>query len=447
MRLTPALSAPHGAGQSRGMIRSALRAALAALLLSSPAFAAQGEAPPSPFDQALALREAARVSAEAQDWPTASALTREALAIQPGHPALLRNLLVIAQASGGDVFAALEAMATAGLTFEFGALDDPDGLQARDPERFAALEAAFAENAAPVGDARVRFTAHDMAGRLVEGLAVEIETERLFFGAVNPQEIRMAEPFSEGETLPVANAAGGSASAFGLAVDRRHQLLYAATGVLPQTPLEDGEALASTLAAYDLTSFEPVFRHEAPSGARLSDVLVRDGQVLAADGAGGRIFRLSGPGAPLELFFEDPRFASLQGIAAAQGAIFAADYALGVWRIDPGRRTAERLVSDGESLIGIDGLAAGPGGALYAVRNGISPPAVLKIIPAREGESRVEVVLRGHPAFEGGEPTSIRIADGRAFLLANSAWPAWGEDAAAPEIPGPAPVVLDWRLE
>jgi len=440
-----ALPAPHGAGQSERMpFTRLIRAGFAVLVLASPAAAQPAE---TPYPQALALREAARAAAAAGEWDAASRFTQDALALQPGHPGLLRNSVLIAESAGGDVFAALEALAAAGGVFDLAGLETRDALAAQDAERLAALETAFASNAAPTGEARPHLQASDLAGALVESLALDIETERVFLGLVSPREIRMLEPFSEGESQIIARAEDGLWSVFGMAVDRTHRLLYATTGVTAQTPLAEGEAPGTALVAYDLVTFEEVGRWSPEGAIRLADLVTRDGQVFVSDAESGTIYRLDGPRGRLEPFFTDTRFASLQGIALSRGAVFVADYALGVWRIDPGRRTAERLVSDAQSLIGLDGLAAGPDGRLYAVRNGMNPPAVLAITPARSGESPVEPVLRAHPAFETGEPTLIRIADGRAFLLANSAWPIWGDQPEPPETPLPAPVVLSWRIQ
>jgi len=419
-----------------------IRASLAALALSAPASAQETA---SPFHNALALREAAREAAGTEDWAAAAHFTQEALRLQPGHPGLLRQAVILAERTEGDVAAALEALAAAGGVIDLQSLESYAALADADAARLGALETAFADNAAPIGDARPHLSAA-LENALVEGLALDIETERVFLSLVDRREIRMIEPFSEGESRRIAGPEDGLWSVFGLAVDRTHRMLYATTGVVPQTPLADGEPPGTALIAYDLVTFEEVGRWTPDGAGRLADLVTRDGQVFVTDSEAGRIYRLPGPGGSLELFFEDPRFANLQGVALTRGAVFVADYALGIWRIDPGRRTAERLVSDGESLIGIDGLAAGPGGRLYAVRNGFQPAAVLAITPERNGESVLEPVLRAHPAFMPGEPTLIRIADGRAFLLANSAWPLWGD---GPEPPADAPadaVILSWTL-
>ncbi len=232
-------------------------------------------------------------------------------------------------------------------------------------------------------------------------------------------------------------------------MDSRNRLLYAASGVVPQTPLAEGEAPGTALFAFDLMTGELMVRHEIEGAGRISDITVRDGIVYVSDTGAGRVYRLENPLAELEVIAEDPRFASLQGLVVTAGAVYVADYPLGLWRIDPETGAARLVKAPAQSLIGIDGMAMAPDGSIHAVRNGAAPMGVLRLVLDREGNiETAEPVLSGHSAFaEHTEPTTLQIADGRAFLLANAQWPLFPEDGSEPRAARMPITVLTWRVD
>jgi hypothetical protein len=48
---------------------------------------------------------------------------------------------------------------------------------------------------------------------------------------------------------------------------------------------------------------------------------------------------------------------------------------------------------------------------------------------------------------EGTEPTLIDLADGRGWLVANSAWPLFPEDGSVPEQERPETLILEMDIE
>ncbi|MEO1040222.1 MAG: hypothetical protein AAFX09_11810 [Pseudomonadota bacterium] len=406
----------------------ALAAAVALLLVSAPSAIAQSEEadPPDLRQSVLGLRNATLEAARVEDWVSARRTNNAALMIQPGHPRLLNNAVLIAARSGDEagLWTALETIARAGLVFQLDDLGEAgERLAETDSDRYAALAERLAGNSAPRGQAR-EFARVPLEDALIEAVAVDIETERLFLGGVAEPGIWRVEPFDPGAPEKIAGAAEGLSSVLGLAVDRRHRLLYVASAPVPQTP---GEAPQSTaLFAFDLNDASLVRRIEIDGAARIGDVMVAEGVVYASDAEAGRIYRLSAPDAEPEIFSQDSRYVSLQGLAVARGALWAADYAMGLWRIDLADGQARRVESETASLIGLDGLTAGRGDVLFAVRNGADPHALLRITFTGDHTVSAEPVLSGHPAF--GEPTQIRAGDGRLFLLANARWAAFPED-------------------
>ncbi|MFW6412523.1 MAG: SMP-30/gluconolactonase/LRE family protein [Oceanicaulis sp.] len=403
---------------------------LAALAAANPA---------SPLDLSRDLREATRQAAALGDWESARRTNAAALALQPGHPGLLNNAVIIARQAGdgGALIAALESLAASGLVYDLSTLD----LSTVAPERVAAVQARFAANAAPAGTAELVANA-PLADALIEALAVDDKTEALFLGSVADRKIYRIEPFAPDRPEVFAGEAETLGSIFGLAIDPVNGLLYAAEGAVPQTPRGEDETIDTALVALDLVTGEIVRRHTIDGAARIGDVVVRDGVVYASDAEAGRIYRLDGPRADLEVFAEDARFASLQGLVPTRGSVYAVDYALGVWRIDTRTRQARLLPApEGASLIGLDGLAADRAGRLFVVRNGAEPYGLFELELDRDGNpSALTPVLTGDARL--AEPVTARLVDGRAFLIADAQWRRFPEDGSAPPEPRTATPIL-----
>ena len=430
-------------------MRQLLISGLAGLLVSAAASAqdAATETPADPTPQSIAVEMfgAANTAMQAGDHETARRLLEAALDLKPDHPAILRGLLTVALRAErpDDAFHALERMAAAGIAF------DPENaaelLNRSDAARFAEVRARLAANAEPVGSARIAASV-TRPDALIEGVAVDIETDRLFLSSVTGREILMLEPFARNRPEVFADREDGLQSVFGLAVDDRLRLVWAASGHVPQTPLGEDEEPQTGLFAFDLMTGDPYDSYMIEGAGQIADLVVRDGMVYASDSRVPRVYVLRDPGAELEVLSEDPRFVNLQGVALSRGALYVADYAMGIWRIDLGDGSASLLRAGSESLIGIDGLLNTRDGRLVAVRNGVSPQQVMIIDLAPDGRSvaGTEVLLRGHAAMTGNtEPTLIDLADGRAWLVANAAWPLFPEDGSEPETERPATVILE----
>lgn len=415
--------------------------AFAALALFQPAETA------GPFELSRDLRSAAREAAMMEDWESARRLTNAARAVQPGHPGLINNALIIGRFSGDlDAgFAALEDAAASGLSWDLSSVGQIEDLRAADPERLSAIEAALAANAIPAGQASL-VAQPPLADALIEALAVDSETEQLYLGSVADRRIYRIEPFDPETPEVFAGEDEAIGSIFALAVDRRHGLLYAAEGRVPQTPVGEGEEIGTALLALDLDSGRVIARHTIEGARRLGDVVVRDGIVYASDADTGRIYRLDGPRAELEVWAEDPRFASLQGLAPTRGSVYVADYALGVWRIDAASRQARLLLAPpGASLIGLDGLATDRMGRIFVIRNSGAPAGLFELELDRDGNpSALTPVLTGDERL--GEPVTVRIMDGRAFVLADAQWDLFPDDRGAPAEPRSNPQILSLPL-
>lgn len=427
------------------MIRS-----LAALcFLSSAALAQEPPAPIAPFEASRELRLEAQRAAEAGEFEAARRALEAALGLQPANPSVLLGLAQIGVMTGDDelVFSALERAAAAGIAFDLSRLDETEArLRETQPDRYAALDGELARNGGAVGQAE-RAVRVDVPGSLVEGVAVEIETDRIFLSDVIGRQVLVVEPFDRSQAQIFADREDGLQSVFGIAADDVNRVVWAATGALPQTPLDEGEEATTALVALDLVTGDLYRRYEADDAERIADIVVRDGIVYAVDSGANRIYQLTSLSDSLNVLSDDPRFASLQGAALADGALYVADYALGLWRVDLANGEARLVQPGAESLLGIDGLSATRDGRLIAVRNGFDPHAVFAIDLASDGLSvaGTEILLRGHGDF--GEPTLVDVQDDRIFFVANAPWALWPNEGGGPTEAVPPLVVLEYDLD
>ncbi|HCY56612.1 MAG TPA: hypothetical protein DF715_14205 [Oceanicaulis sp.] len=399
-----------------------------ALALAASLALSDTPAPGSLLDQSQALRAETRLLAAEGDWAGAAEANAAALALQPGHFGLLTNAVALT-ANAGDLdgaLDALDALAQAGFALDLAAAQGlAEALAAHDPERLAGLRERMAQNMEPAGQAE-RYMSVPLRDALVENFAVDIDAERIYLGTVADASLYSVRLDDPQNPRLLAGPEYGMGSVFGLALDGRNRLLYAATARIPLSPEGVPGDRETALVAFDLMTGEVSARHRFAGAGRFSDVVVQDGIVYASDSVEGRIYRLERPGGELEVYAEDSRFASLQGLALAQGALWVADYATGLWRIDPVSREASRVEVLEGSLIGFDGLAADSYGELYGVRNGVQPHGVFHIaLEPWGGGARVRPVLTGHRDFD--EPTTVRVSDGRLFVLANAQWELFPE--------------------
>lgn len=426
-------------------MRRILTAAILAGMLATPLAAREADAPSTPQTLARDMFAQANRAMADGDYEAARRLLEAALDLKPAHPAILRGLATVARRAGRpeDAFLALEQLAGAGLTLDI----DPfaEFLEDADQERFSALTRALAANAAPVGRAEA-VARIDRGGALIEGVAIDIETDRLFLSSVTGREILLLEPFARDTPEVFADRDDGLWSVFGLAVDDRTRVVWAGSAAIDQTPLDEGETGGTALFAFDLVTGDLYRRYEIDGAVQIADFTVRDGTVYATDSGAPRVYVLDSVSGELEVLAEDPRFVSLQGAALARGALYVADYATGLWRIDLGDRSVSLVRAGAESLIGIDGLRQTRDGRLIAVRNGSLPHQVMAIDLDPEGRAvaSTQVLLRGHPDMGGdlAEPTLVDTADGRAWLVANAAWPRHTAQADGSPQGEPAPTVI-----
>jgi hypothetical protein len=365
-------------------------------------------------------------------WPTPTLVPAELVASFPDSASVQRRMLSDAHDArdATAVRTGLQRLAAMGYSPSQDTLNTLAPYLA-EPEMIA-LRQRFAANAARVQASRL-FTSLPSSHRLVEGIAWDARTGRLFAATVVSR------------TLLVRDARGWRAidgldagSLFGLAIDNRRRLLWAASGVVEQTPNPEGAFRG--LIALDLATLHPVRRLAAPGEGFPADIAVAaDGTIYGSDPNTGAIYRAGPADTALSVFVQPGLLRSPQGLVpSADGRrLYVSDYGYGIAEVHMATGAVVRLESDaGTMLDGIDGLYPWRGG-LIAIQNGTNPRRILWLTLSPDGEriAGVRVLESNHPDWL--EPT-LGVPRQRDFLyVADAQWERYGEGGA---VKGAAPV-------
>jgi hypothetical protein len=209
---------------------------------------------------------------------------------------------------------------------------------------------------------------------------------------------------------------------FGLGVDRKRKLLWAALGSATQCK-ECRQGKEGALAAFDLNSGLEVKRILAPIAAGLGDLVVSSrGDVYVSSNAGGALFVLRADAKQMERLDEEGELPSPQGPALSRDekTLYLADYRRGIAEIDLKTKQWTWLKpGPGVIVNGIDGLHSLQDG-FVAVQNGVSRQRIVWFDKRLANEKLLESGWKGL-----GEPTHGTIVGKRFCFIANSGWDAF----------------------
>lgn len=398
--------------------------------------------------QAVMLAREATAAADAKDFPAYLAKMEAAIALRPDVPRMLVNLAAaqVANEKPDEAIATLERLAALGVNSPVEKSEEFAPLKGR--KDFDAVVKKIAANMHPKGKGEVAFALREVTG-LIEGIAWREKTDQFYFGDVNGRAVwtrnkdgtlRRFSP--EGEEL---------LGVFGLAIDETNGALWAATSAVSAmngfTPEQDGTA---ALAELDLESgaVRRVIPVERAAGDQQSHVLgdvavAADGAVFVTDSGAPTVWRLAPGGGSLEAFVEHVEFASLQGLAILPDgeAMYVADYANGLFRIDLRSRAVQRLQPPPDAtLVGIDGMALLPSGDLVAVQNGTRPNRVLRIaFEGAESISAVTVLDAAHLSMPAPSLGCLGPS-GDFYFVGNAAWTRFENTDGKPTAPRSVPI-------
>lgn len=406
---------------------------LPALLITAPLLTA------APRHTTL-LREAA-AAAKANDNATALAKMEEVAKLRPDYPRTQINLvrLYTALQRSDDALTALQRLADMDLQMDVAA--DPGLASLKDLPRFQIIAAQLARGPAPTGASdEAAFAINDVTG-IIESCLVDPETLLWYFGDVCNRCVWVRDISSGvGALKKFTHADDALDGVFKLTLSTDRKTLWAATatlGVMTGPDAEDGKRAA--LVAIDFATGRVRSRYPVPNDGRkhlLGDfVIAADGSLYATDTFSPIIWRLPPGGEALEPWLESDDFLSLQGIALDSGGrnLYVADYANGIWRIDPTTKISTLLTAPANAtFFGIDGLYAVPDG-LLAVQNGVNPHRVLRIQPVTDGPSAARIIATGRPAMT--DLALGQVFNGRFHFVGDSGWALFDPPPATPPAP------------
>lgn len=285
----------------------------------------------------------------------------------------------------------------------------------------AALRQRFAANRASVSASRLLINV-PAQHQLIEGIAWDARFGRLFAASVVSRAllVREAQGWRAVEGLETG-------SLFGLAIDNRRRLLWAASGVVEQTP--NPATAFRGLVALDLATLRPVRRLAVPGEGSPADIAVAaDGTVYASDPNIGAIYRARATDTALSILVPPGRLRSPQGLVpSADGRrLYVSDYGYGLAEVHLADGNVARLESDaGTMLDGIDGLYPWRGG-LLAIQNGTSPRRILFLELSPDGGRIASVRVLESGNREWGEPTLGTVRPRDFLYVADAQWERYG---------------------
>jgi hypothetical protein len=343
----------------------------------------------------------------------------------PGSPTIAYQRAATAARLGqaDEALGWLRRLADAGLVYDLAGDAAFASLAAR--ADFRAVSARLVANRGPIGGS-TRLAALAPADALPESLAWDARSKRLFVGSVRHCEIRVLDDPEHG----AAPASGRPfarlpASVFALALDTRHDTLWATIATVPQADgCGEGPPAAerTALLALDLRTGRVLRRVEAGLPGVLGDMLaLEDGTVFVTESVHGAVLRLR-PGADaFDRIDVEGEFVSPQTpVLDADGrTLLVPDYARGLAAIELGACPCPaRWPANGPGVFtaGIDGLVR-DGQALVAVQNGTTPPRIVRLAADL---ARQRVLESGTPGL--GEPTHGIVVGRALWYIADVGW-------------------------
>ncbi|WP_419254148.1 SMP-30/gluconolactonase/LRE family protein [Caulobacter sp. ErkDOM-YI] len=389
------------------------------------------------------LRAEGLAAAKAGDMAAAQARISEAVTTLPSHPGaiLLLARLKAADDPAGAV-ALLARHAAMGLIHNAPA--DPLLKALADRADYAPVAARVAANRQPIGALK---PVADFAGPvLAESVAYDSKAGRLLVSQIHAR--RIVAIGKDGAVSEFTAPSDDIWGVFGIAIDAPRRILWALTAATLQAKgvaAADLDAIA--LLRIDLDTGKILARYAPPADGtkrQLGDLTVGpDGAVYASNSLGGEVWRLEPGAKALDRLVSSPELGSPQGLAlAADGKhLLVADYSSGLHVINLASGAVTPVATPPDvTLLGVDGLTR-TGQTLIAVQNGVAPQRLLRLWPTPDGKrlTRVETLAASLPDLD--EPTSGAIRGDDFVFVARSQWTDFGDDGLKTAAPGAARVM------
>ncbi|HYN86866.1 MAG TPA: SMP-30/gluconolactonase/LRE family protein [Pyrinomonadaceae bacterium] len=422
----------HARRASAATTRALFALALASLLAFTLATARQNGAK---RDARFYEQEAAKAHRE-KNYSAYLENMRAAVALRPEHPRLLYNLAGAHALAGqrADSLRLLARVASMGLYYP--AERDADFDSIKDTDEFKAALRRFAANREHTGRSTVGFVLKER-GLVAEGLAYDPAEKVFYVSSAYRRKILRVD--AKGEAREFAGEREGLLSVLGMKVDaRRRHLWVAANANKLMTDFDARDDGAAAVYKFDLKGGKLLKRYplaNAPRKHGFGDLAVHpNGDVYVTDSLSPAVYRITRARDELELFLEDERLASPQGLDFSPDGrkLFLADYARGLFALELRSKTLTPLPAPPDAtVLGIDGLYSHRG-ALVAVQNGTNPHRVVRVLldDERTAVASVAVVEANNPLFD--EPTLGVVVGDTFYYVAASGWGAFDREGKLP---------------
>jgi hypothetical protein len=395
---------------------------LAALLLLQIILCAQDE----PSKDVTYYQKQAINAYKAKDFLAAVENVKKAAALVPNYPRLIYNIAALQSLLGNksEALKALTQLADMGLVLAVE--KDEDFAAIKDSDEFQAVLKKFAANRAPVVKSEAAFTV-DEKGLITESVAYDPTTETFYISSVHKRKIISVD--KNGAMKTFATEQDGLWSVLGMKVDAKRRHLWVTSSAFPQMiNFRKADEGLSGVFKFDLNSGRLIKKYllpNLPAHHALGDLNLNSrGAVFATDSLTPALYVIHPQKDELELFLENPRFASPQGLTFStdEKHLFMADYARGIFDIEVNtKKIAYLQPPPSATLHGIDGLYFYKGD-LIATQNGVNPNRIvrLSLSPDFTRCINVAVIEANNPLFD--EPTLGVIVKDTFYFIANSQW-------------------------
>ena len=195
----------------------------------------------------------------------------------------------------------------------------------------------------------------------------------LYAGSIAMGEVFRAAPSATAADKFIDKPADGPQAILGVFANEKGGTLWVCYSDLALFAGKPG--MNSLVRTYDLKSGEAKATYDLGSGSLCNDVTVAvDGTHYIADTAGGRVFRLKPGATSVDTWSSDPQLKGIDGIAVGpDGAVYANSVTQNkLFRIDVGADGGAAKVTElslSQPLKGPDGMRFGDDGVLYLAEN------------------------------------------------------------------------------
>jgi len=268
--------------------------------------------------------------------------------------------------------------------------------------------------------------------RLVEGIAYDRQTDRLFIGTVVDGRLAYHDN-GDWHEVALGNPRSGL---FGMAIDQQRRMLWIATGSVEQTAVEG--ARMTGLIAVDLDTLRVARRVPVADGATpgvANDLVIGpDGTVYVSNSVTGAIQRCVVGCTQLDALLPAGSFSSPQGLSLSDKSdrLYVADYETGLWLVSIGSGKREPVLSTEPRMFeGIDGLLGFSKDIMVGIQNGTRPRRIIRLGP-EIGRHRLRFDVYETRGESGGEPTlgtikpSTPTDPGGLLYIADGQWDRFG---------------------